>query len=206
MSALPDPFLNLLRARRSVRRFTGRPVPRAMLEQLIEAAGWAPSAGNRQDWFFIVAGALGLKTEMGEIVRRHWDSVLAANCEQDGGGELAEYVSGFDSFASAPALVAVCARKLSEIQRRLLGVNALVSGGSLISAAMAAQNLMLAAHALGLGTCCMTGALAAREELEKILNVGRRHELICLVTVGFPAEEPSVPACKTVGEIARFME
>jgi nitroreductase len=69
---------------------------------------------------------------------------------------------------------------------------------------MAAQNLMLAAHALGLGSCCMTGALAARGELGEILELARKYEIICLIAVGWPDESPAPPARKPLTEVARF--
>jgi nitroreductase len=88
----------------------------------------------------------------------------------------------------------------------LLGDNAAIVSGSMASAAMAAQNMMLAASGLGLAGCCMTGALAARIELEEIIGLEKKRILICLVTVGYAAETPPAPPRKPVAVVSRFLE
>jgi nitroreductase len=85
----------------------------------------------------------------------------------------------------------------------MLGDLAFATVGSFASAAMAAQNLMLAAHALGLGTCCMTGPLAANDELHTIAGLAGKQELVCLIAVGWPAETPVAPGRKPREMIAR---
>jgi nitroreductase len=70
---------------------------------------------------------------------------------------------------------------------------------------MAAQNLMLAAHAHGLGSCCLTGPLAAHTELEELLNVGRKRALVCLIAVGYPAETPVAPPRKPIENVMRIL-
>ena len=107
---------------------------------------------------------------------------------------------------AAPVLIAIACRRVEELQREVLADNAEGVSGNKISAAMAAQNLMLAAHALGLGTCCYTGPLAARKELEELLGFRRRHTLVCLVAVGVPDETPKAPARKPLKYISRFEE
>ncbi|MCY3024402.1 MAG: nitroreductase family protein [Planctomycetota bacterium] len=201
-----EELLSALRSRRSVRRFTSDPVARETIERLIELAAWAPSAGNRQDWFFTVVTAPALKERMADVVRRRWDAIVSASKDSALGEELARYAATFAGFAAAPVVIAVSARKVSGFETRLMGEVAHAASGSYASAAMAAQNLMLAAHALGLGSCCMTGAVAARDEIAALLDLGRKHELVCLVAVGVPAETPRAPARKPVTEITRFLE
>jgi nitroreductase len=65
---------------------------------------------------------------------------------------------------------------------------------------------MLAAHALGIGSCCITGPLAAQEALRKLLGLGRRRKIVCLVALGYPAEEPEAPLRKPVERIAKYIE
>ena len=114
----------------------------------------------------------------------------------------------FSGFTAAPAVIAVACREPDELMRHLVGSEAEWVGGGAASAAKAAQNLMLAAHALGL--CCYSGAMAARAELEELLAVPRRWRLLCLIGVGVPADQageaPAAPARKRVSEIARFIE
>ena len=204
--SLADELLSLLRSRRSVRRFAGDPVAREIVEKLIEAAAWAPSAGNRQDWFFTVVTSAQLKAQMSEAVRRCWQNIAEANRDSGLSDDLAQYTASFDAFVSAPVVIAVSARVPSVVQTRLLRETATATSGSAASAAMAAQNLMLAAHALGLATCCLTGALAARDELGRLLALERKRELVCLIALGVAAETPPAPPRKGIAEIARFLE
>jgi nitroreductase len=199
-------LLSLIRERRSIRRFRDEPVQKEILIRLIESASWAPSASNRQDWFFAVVTSDAVKRDMADAVRRRWDEIIAANRGSGVIEEVERYVEHFGDFAGAPVVIAVAARVPDAVQRHLLGDAAAATAGSATSAAMAAQNLMLAAHALGLGSCCMTGALAARDELGRLLDLGKRHEIVCLIAVGWPAETPAPPPRKPISEIARFVE
>ena len=65
-----DRLLHYLRTRRSAREFADTPVARELVEQLIDAAAWAPSAGNRQDWYFSIVGSPDVKAAMASAVRR----------------------------------------------------------------------------------------------------------------------------------------
>jgi coenzyme F420-0:L-glutamate ligase/coenzyme F420-1:gamma-L-glutamate ligase len=195
----------LLRRRRSVRKFQDRAVAKEILEKLIELACTAPSASNRQDWFFTIVTSESLKHAMADSVRRHWKEILNGNRHLPMMDEIEKYCSGFTDFASAPAVVAVSAARANAVQSQLLGDNAPAVAGSITSAAMAAQNLMLASTAYGLAGCCMTGALAAGKELEEILEIGGKRTLVCLVTVGYAAEMPSAPRRKPVSAVSRFL-
>ena len=203
---LAEDLMSLIRRRRSVRRFKPDPVPRRLVVQLIESAGHAPSAGNRQDWTFTVVTSESAKGEMAEAVRRRWDQIVAANRDSGLTEGVAEYCSDFGDFERAPAVIVVSARRASAFERHMLGEDVEATVGSRASAAMAAQNLMLAAHALGLGTCCMTGALAARAELGAIMGLDRKHEIVCLIALGLPDEAPGEPPRTPVDEILRYLE
>lgn len=201
-----EEMLELLRGRRSIRKFEARAVPGELLSRLIEAASWAPSASNRQDWFFSVVTSSALKKKMAEAVRARWNETVEKNRNLGFIEEVENYAAGFAGFEQAPAVIVVSALKANDLQKHMLGDSARAVSGSAASAAMAAQNLMLGAHALGLGSCCMTGALAAREELGALVGLDRRREIVCLVAVGYPQENPPAPKRKPVGEISRFLE
>jgi nitroreductase len=177
-----------------------------MVEELVEIATWAPSASNRQDWFFTAVYRESLKREMAQAVRDRWDGIVAANEGSGLAEEVRRYSPRFSAFEAAPVVIAVSARTPDSAQRHLLGEVACPTAGGAASAAMAVQNLMLAAHARGLGTCCMTGPVAARDELSRILGLGRKEEVTCLVTLGWPAESPDPPPRKPVGQVMRIVE
>ena len=200
-----DRFMDLVRGRRSVREFRPDPIPRDVMRRLIEAASWAPSAGNRQDWEFIVVESAAVKGRLSSAVRDCWDALLAK--AQSGTAEsLKRYARNFDWFSIAPALVVVAAKQPEDFMEDMLEKTASIVSGGRASAAMAAQNLMLCAHAAGLGSCCLTGPLAAQVEMKSILGIGRRREIVCLIAIGRPLRDPPVPGRKIIEEIARFIE
>lgn len=200
-----DTLLSYLRGRRSVREFADHPVLRERLQQVIEAAAWAPCAGYRQDWRFSVVESPEVKQALAVVVRRKWEEIVAANQGLGFAQELAEYTHTFADFVRAPVVIAVSAAKPNAVQRQLLGEAASATVGSFASAAMAAQNLMLAAHALGLGTCCMSGALAAGEEVNRVLGLGGRREVVCLIALGHPLGQPPAPERRPYHEITRYL-
>src|SRR5487761_1098180 len=71
---------DLLQERRSVRKYQDRPVPRAYIEQIIEAARWAPSPHGRQPWRFVVITRPDLKTKLAAEMGQTWQR----NLEMDG--------------------------------------------------------------------------------------------------------------------------
>lgn len=200
-------ILQALRERRSVRRFRPERVDRDRILALIEAASWAPSAHNRQDAEFAIACGSAVTARMAAAVRAKWEALLAG---RGSGGAVAEALAAsvghFDWFGEAPAIVAVSVKRPESFLVALAGERARAVSGACASAAMAAQNLMLAAHAHGLGSCCLSGPLIAEEELKVLLGIGTRRELVCLIALGYPAERPSMPPRKPAATIARFID
>jgi nitroreductase len=131
---------------------------------------------------------------------------LLSNPDAGGAAEgLRDYAKHFDWFARAPVVIAVSTRRPESFLTTLCGEDAIAVQGGAVSAAMAAQNLMLAAHAMGLGTCCLTGPLAAGSRLKEILRLGVRRELVCLITLGYPEGESAAPGRRPVDEIMRYV-
>lgn len=166
----PSALLALIKSRRSIRHFLPDPVPEEMLDQMIEAGRWAPSAGNRQPWVFIVIQDDELRTQVAQHAAYYYDR--EARIEE------------------APLLIALCARS-SRSSQRMRG-----------DVAMAGMQMMLQAHALGLGTCWVDGL--DREAIAQILGVRENTAIVALLTVGFPAETPPPPPRKPVDEIAHY--
>jgi nitroreductase len=150
-----------IRGRRSIRAFRSDEVSDEVVERLVDAARWAPSAGNIQPWEFIVVR----KPE----TRR----------------ALAEAALGQSFLEEAPVVIVVCADELRSSQ----GYG--VRGRSLYciqDTAAAVQNVHLAAYSLGLGTCWV-GAFD-EEEARRILRVPEGMRPVAMIPVGYPAEAP----------------
>jgi len=161
-----------IRGRRSVRAYTGEDVPEGVVERLIDAARWAPSAGNIQPWEFVVV-------RRAEVKRR----LSAAALDQA-------------FIEEAPVVVVVCADE----GQSSAGYGS--RGRSLYclqDTAAATQNLLLAAQALGLATCWV-GAFR-EEDAREALGLPRGVRPVAIVPVGHPAEKPGAQPRRALGEI-----
>jgi nitroreductase len=124
--------------RRSVREFTRETVDPVLIEQLIDAAVQAPSAMNRQPWVFTVVRDQGELHRISHEAKQHMLATTDVGKESD---HLHAMLSdpNFHIFYRAPALIVIAAREAAP--------------WALEDCALAAQNLMLKAHAMALGTC-----------------------------------------------------
>jgi nitroreductase len=148
-----------IKGRRSVRKFKRKSVSADMVEKLIDAGRWAPSAGNIQPWEFIIVRKAEIKAE------------------------LAEAAGGQAFIEEAPVAIVVCANENRSVQ----GYG--VRGKTLYciqDTAAAIQNIHLAAYALGLGTCWV-GAFG-EEEVKEALKIPDGVRPVAIVPVGFAAE------------------
>ncbi len=198
-------FLTTLRGRRSIRRFQEKPVPREIVDCLIAAASYAPSASNRQDWRFTVVMNQELKRKMADAVAFRWRELAESATTAVAEGVLS-YSANLTWFAEAPVVITVSCRTPDAFLEEMLGPKAEPVAGNRISAAMAAQNLMLAANAEGLGSCCLTGAVAAEDDLITILELGPRRQLVCLIALGYADATPEMPPRKPVEKITRYFD
>jgi nitroreductase len=143
--------LEAIRKRRSIRRYTGEPVPQEDLEKIVDAARLAATGNNRQPWDFIVV------TDRDTIDRLK----VAARWME-----------------SAGAIIAVVMDPSSRWW--------------LEDGAAAIENILIAATALGYGSCWLEGYTLPREgEFKALLGIPEAKRLLTLVPVGVPAEWPS---------------
>jgi len=161
-----------IRGRRSVRRFQEKDVPQELITQLIDAARWAPSAGNLQPWEFVVVRDPELKKALARAALNQM------------------------FIAQAPVVIVVCADEIRS--GSVYGPR----GSTLYciqDTAAATQNLLLAAHALGLGACWV-GAFS-EDEVRRVLGIPLGVRPVAIVPVGYPAERPRPPRRRELGEI-----
>jgi len=192
-------LMETIRGRRSVRSFRSEAVDDLLIERLCEAARWAPSAGNRQPYRLIVVDAPELKEAMAAEVRAVVQQIVAA-ARPHRAPDLAAYLENFSHFVTAPVVLVVVYRQGPDLLAvgRKAGVADPAADGqrplvdAVSSASAAIMNLLLAAHALGLGACWMTGPLVAVDGLRRCLDVTKGWEIAALVPVGY-ADEASPP-------------
>lgn len=158
-------FSELVKTRRSVRRYLDQPVPDQLIEQICEAGRWAPSAMNMQPWEFIVISDPVVKRQLGSNA-----GVMGVKWPQ---------------ITQAPTVIVICARKTSEFARD--------------DCLLAAENMMLQATDLGLGTCYIGGF--SGERVRQLLQIPRGYAVPAIITVGYPQGSAPVPEKRPLAEL-----
>lgn len=168
-------FFQVVRDRRSIRKYKDTPVEREKIEQILDAARLAPSWKNMQCWRFLV-----LSEE--EKKRRVLDAFPESN-------------PGTKAIASAPVVIVVCANPAeSDVEN---GIPYFVADASI-----AFEHLCLAAHALGLGTCWM--GWYNEEQIKLSLGIPPEMRIVGITPLGYPDQEPKPRPRKELKDIAFF--
>lgn len=180
--------LDTLFARRSIRRYRPDPVPREMIESVLEAAIWSPSAHNRQPWRFAVVTSQHEKDTLARVMGER----LRADLEADQAPQHiieTDVSRSYMRITSAPVVIVLCLSMLdmdSYVDKQRNHNEFMMA---VQSVAMAGQNLLLAAHNVGLGACWMCAPLFCQELVRGVLNLPYDWQPQGLITLGFPAEE-----------------
>lgn len=163
--------------RRAVREYTQQTIDRPTLLSLIEAAIQAPSAMNLQPWSFAVIAGRERLSRLSHEAKRHLLGTMAS------GSPLEHFKDrladpAFDIFYGAPALIVISAKSPEPSASE--------------DCALAAQNLMLAAHDKGLGTCWIGFARPwlNQPEAKGELHILPNHTPVAPIIVGHPARQP----------------
>ncbi|MFH1639353.1 MAG: nitroreductase family protein [Chloroflexota bacterium] len=210
---------NLIKTRRSIRKWQAKAVPEDVLLKAIELATWAPNGGNQQNWRFYVIVS---RNTIGAIS----DALQAKSSMMASWPEAAKFGDTFSRarqnaifFKSAPAAIAVAASRYQSTADQLLEVREKVdpvaasirrwrniADSRIQSVASAIAYMLLILHQMGLGAVWMTGPMQAKEDIEKILKVPQGMDLIAFIPVGYPAENPDSKGRKAVAEIAEVVK
>ncbi|MDY3619075.1 nitroreductase family protein [Agathobaculum sp.] len=176
--------LKCIRTRRSVRKFDGRPVERALIEQVVAAAAYAPSWKNTQIARYIVVTDAEKKQK------------LADEC-------MLGFAFNQKTASCAPALVVVT---------MVTGRSGFERDGSFsttqgthwqsFDAGIATQTFCLAAHDLGLGTVIM--GIFDENKVAELTDVPEGQQVAAILALGYPAEEPMCPKRKDVEALVSF--
>lgn len=167
--------------RRSVRAYTGQPVDKATVEALINAATQAPSSMNEQPWAFVVIQDSKRLAQWSERIKSY---VLKRLKPDSPFVKYRDMVASPDYhvFHRAGTLIIICAR--------------LDSHNGKEDCSLAAQNLMLVACAMGLGTCPIGFARPwlSQARIKRGLSIPEGYVPVFPVVVGYPSgDTPPVP-------------
>ncbi len=165
--------LEAIRTRRSARKWLPKPVPDELVEQILEAGRWAPSAGNFQPWAFIVIQKPETKERIQKVAEESKNlSRIWAPYFREGGtrGYIVD-------LRNVPLGIAIFA------DPRHAPPHTGGEIGHIIGASLAAMNMWLAVHALGLGACYWSHMMP--DKMKVILGVPHHWDFIGLLGIGY---------------------
>lgn len=206
MQARAEEVLKLLKSRRTIRDFASDPVPEALIETCIRAAGTAPSGANHQPWHFVAISDPETKRKI-RLAAEEEERAFYGEKASDEWLEALEPL-GTDAqkpfLETAPWLIAVFAQRRGGVEAGHDKKNYYVTE----SVGLATGMLITALHSAGLGT--LTHTPAPMGFLTEICNRPKTEKPFVLMVVGYPAADAKVPKHalikKSLSEISTFID
>ncbi len=181
-------ILEAIKNRRSIRHYKADPVDDEAVNTVLEAAHWAPSWGNAQCWRFIVVRDPEIKGKVADTLMKvkvdnEWVENAAAS-----------------ALKQAPVLIVLCAEQ-GKAGFRPDGTPVTDKGDYwfMFDVALAMENLVLAAHSLGLGTVIVGGFDA--KKVAQILEVPASSNVVTMTPLGFPDHKGQISPRKDLSEV-----
>ena len=205
---------------RALRRLKPDPVPDELINQVLDAAIRAPSAGNAQNWIFIVVRDEAQRRRLGEVYRKASDEVRQIYAARGRPAHLSdeqyrrlmaggEYL--WEHLGEAPVLLVPCLRTrdmpardalpeaVAKRYEAHLTYQAQIRGASIYPAV---QNIILACRALGLGTLITTNHILYEDEVRSTLNLPSDVFTFALMPIGYPFGKYGPLSRRPVSEVA----
>jgi nitroreductase len=185
--------ITAIQQRSSVRHYRPEPVSRTIIEQLLQCAVRAPNHKLTEPWRFTVFGS-GARARFAELRARH-------------------RLKRYDNPAAPEALAAA-----AKIRRETIDTPAFVVISSKVdqdeitreedyaASMMAAENLMIAAESLGLGSYLKTGGIMRDPELLQLARVAEGFRVVAIISLGYPADRETPRRRKPVSGLTEWVE
>ncbi len=174
-------LMEAITQRRSIRKYKPDPVPKEKIMRILEAANWAPSGRDGQQWEYMVVGG-EIKDQLAGIYSLITEENMPP--EEERTKRQRSFSRWAKDLGGAPlVVVAVMRREVDPASYKMV----------LESVAASFQNLLLAAHDEGLGTCWMTGPLRAEQKVNKVLKLPKDLEVVAMTPLGYPDSMPKAP-------------
>ena len=170
-----------IRERRSIRKLKSDAVDDDLIKAILEAGRWAPSWANTQCWRFVAIRDTQVKERVADTISEGNPGVMAMK--------------------QCPVAIVICA-ELEKSGYKQGVVRTDKGDWYMFDTALAAQNMMLAAHSLGLGTLAI--GLFDANKVAKIIGVPPNMRVVLLLPLGYPDETPTAPRRKELSEIAFY--
>lgn len=186
--------IEALKTRRSIGKVLDKEVPKELIERIIEAATWAPNHFKTEPWRFFVLTGDGRKP-LGETLAH----IAAQNMDDPSSEENKNKLDRVRKNPFRAPVVIVAAVEPSDNPKAILKEEyAAVNAG--------VQNMLLAAHALGLGAIWRTGKPCYDREISNLFGLSEKGEVIGFIYVGYPDMKPPTRKRKSVDEVTKWIE
>jgi len=194
-------FFETVTTLRAIRRLKPDPIPESALRQIMDAAICAPSGGNRQGWSFLVVRDAAKRKRLGALYHEAWGELTKLPYyagaakeppESPAGKMLASARHLGEHIGEAPVLILACIALDP-------GARATVTTGASVYPAV--QNILLAARALGIGSCITTIHKYRDEQVKELLGIPADIETAALIPLGYPLGKFGRPPRRPVREV-----
>ena len=191
-------YEEFLRTRRSIRRFKSDSLPASTIERILKTATFAPSAHNLQPWRFVSIQTDSAKSALGKVLteKMRLDMESEGELKADIDSRVKRSLIRIDE---APVTILLC-RDVTVIRKEEPEEHNM----AVQSVALAGMQLMLAAHAEGLGTNWICWPLYAQEAVRMALDLPDAWEPQGMIFIGYPDEEPGKKEMKEMGPIVLY--
>lgn len=184
-----------IKERRSCRDYDSRPIEEEKLRAVLEAGGWAPSVMNKQPWRFVVIRSPELKQKIFDAC----EATKQYAFETGGWKWLGKFSLAF--LLDAPVMIVLTA------DPKNTGADQFLPGrgdGYSQSCCAAIQNMLLAAHALGLGGLWFS--IYEEQRLKDLLGVPPEIRIVSSLVLGYPAKAPGSVPRKPIEELVSYID
>lgn len=192
-------ILKLIKNRRTIRKYKNKPIPKKILDKIIEAGRWGPSPHNSQPWEFVVINKNSILHT--ELIKR-----IYVVSQQFSTAIKILFGHSVDIMKNAPVVILVYNNCIFSRKVATLGKPydklAYISEIEGISAAI--QNMQILATTLKIGTAWLTMPLLAEVDINRLFN--RADKLVAVLTLGYPAERVKRLVRKPMQKIARYID
>ena len=208
--------LDFIYKRKSIRDYKDAVIPKEDILKMLDAATHAPSPKHQQNWHFVVVQDKEIINKMAEAVSKSHEYIASLTKNEDEKKKFMRVLPYYINFQRASCAILVYANEYKMVEEKILrennvGEDIIEVMKSTQSAAQgigaAVENFMLAATAMGYGTCYMTGPVHAKKEIEEIIKFEKsEYSLMSIISLGVPADEtPDSPKRKPLEEVVTFI-
>ncbi|MCS7099956.1 MAG: nitroreductase family protein [Sulfolobales archaeon] len=198
-------LMRVVETRASVRRFRQDPIPDEVLKKILWSAVRAPTAGGRENWFFVVVKSSEMRAKIHRLIidshiRYARDIAKMPSERIEKWRKLME-----EGMYLAPLYIAV----YIDMSRLTSAGEADVFNSEFImevqSAAAAMENAILTSWSLGIGSVWLGAPLLLEEEFRMLLDMPREYKLMGILALGYPLETPSPRRRKPLEEVFKVL-